>query len=484
MVEPRPDQFLLWVLRFAQNLSEVLISLPGKEFETLLKGLRESGEWRRSEFATGVVKTYRSTLKTKTFTPGSVMITVRMMLPVLLAILFASTVLPESGAGAEQASSVRLNVPIAAAIPQSTEGLTAPREESPHLEDSKKPANSEAEEFLNEQIKRSAASAGQGDSGWLLVAYCAAIVAASIGGGWLPSLVNLTHTRMQTIISFVGGLMLGIAVFHLFPHSIHGSQSADDSAWWMMAGIITMFLLIRCFHFHHHGPLEISTAEEDPCASHRGHSHDHSHDHGRHDHDHLHDHDHDEAQKSPLTILSVAPIPSPQSSPQPHCHHAHQLSWLGITLGLSLHTLIDGMALAASVQAESTFRNVTLISGLGTFLAIMLHKPLDAVSITSLMAGAGWSTRSRFLVSIIFSTMCPIGALLFRFGISLFGEYQDEFVSASLAFSAGVFLCISLSDLLPEMEFHAHNRVRLTAALLAGILLAYGITFLEPGHLH
>jgi zinc and cadmium transporter len=428
------------------------------------------------------VKTYRSTLKTKTFTPGSVMITVRMMLPVLLAILFASTVLPESGAGAEQTSSIRLNAPIATAVPQSTEGLTAPRDDSPRQEDSKKSANSEAEEFLNEQIKRSAAAAGRGDSGWLLVAYCTAIVAASIGGGWLPSLVNLTHTRMQTIISFVGGLMLGIAVFHLFPHSIHGSQSADDSAWWMMAGIITMFLLIRCFHFHHHGPLEISTAEEDPCASHR--DHDHSHDHGRHDHDHSHDHDHDDAQKSPLKILSATQIPLPQSSPQPHCHHAHQLSWLGITLGLSLHTLIDGMALAASVQAESTFRNVTLVSGLGTFLAIMLHKPLDAVSITSLMAGAGWSTRSRFLVSIVFSTMCPIGALLFRFGISLFGEYQDEFVSASLAFSAGVFLCISLSDLLPEMEFHAHNRVRLTAALLAGILLAYGITFLEPGHLH
>jgi zinc and cadmium transporter len=282
---------------------------------------------------------------------------------------------------------------------------------------------------------------------------------------------------MQTIISFVGGLMLGIAVFHLFPHSIHGSQSADDSAWWMMAGIITMFLLIRCFHFHHHGPLEISTAEEDPCASHRAHDHDH-------DHKHSHDHDHDDAPKSPLTILNAPSVSLHQPSPQPHCHHAHQLSWLGITLGLSLHTLIDGMALAASVQAESTFRAVTLVSGLGTFLAIMLHKPLDAVSITSLMAGAGWSTRSRFLVSIIFSTMCPIGALLFRFGISLFGSYQDVFVSASLAFSAGVFLCISLSDLLPEMEFHAHNRVRLTAALLAGILLAYGITFLEPGHLH
>jgi zinc and cadmium transporter len=114
----------------------------------------------------------------------------------------------------------------------------------------------------------------------------------------------------------------------------------------------------------------------------------------------------------------------------------------------------------------------------------MLHKPLDAVSITSLMAGAGWSPRARLMVSVGFSTMCPLGAVLFLLGISQFGGYQDEVICAALAFSAGVFLCISLSDLLPEMEFHAHNRVRLTAALLAGILLAYGITFLEPAHVH
>lgn len=399
------------------------------------------------------------------------MIAVRILLLPLLSLMVANTLLPPSGFGADRGTLEQPGQLITVTALQTAEEMGIPATGSEHT------VNSRAEEFLDEQIKRSAAASAQSNSGWLLVAYCSAIVAASIGGGWLPSILNLTHTRMQTIISFVGGLMLGIAVFHLFPHSIHGSQSADDSAWWMMAGIITMFLLIRCFHFHHHGPLEISTAEEDPCASHRAHDHDH-------DHKHSHDHDHDDAPKSPLTILDAPLVSLHQPSPQPHCHHAHQLSWLGITLGLSLHTLIDGMALAASVQAESTFRAVTLVSGLGTFLAIMLHKPLDAVSITSLMAGAGWSTRSRFLVSIIFSTMCPIGALLFRFGISLFGSYQDVFVSASLAFSAGVFLCISLSDLLPEMEFHAHNRVRLTAALLAGILLAYGITFLEPGHLH
>lgn len=327
---------------------------------------------------------------------------------------------------------------------------------------------------------------GSRGGGLLLVGYCTAIVLASIGGGWIPSLVTLTHTGMQTVISFVGGLMLGIAVFHLLPHSLHGRQSPDTAAWWMMAGILTMFLLIRCFHFHHHGPLEISTEKEDPCEGHRdgllnmlpsasvaeAHDHDHGHQHDcGHDHDHDHDHDSHLQQTRP----------QPSTIAPPHCHHAHQLSWLGITAGLSLHTLLDGMALAASVQGESGHRVFMSLFGFGTFLAILLHKPLDAVSITSLMMGSGWNPRARFWVNAGFAAMCPLGAAIFYFGMS--GMHPSA-VDSALAFSAGVFLCISLSDLLPEMEFHAHNRVRLTAALLAGILLAYGITFLEPAHLH
>ena len=296
----------------------------------------------------------------------------------------------------------------------------------------------------------------------VLTGYCAAIMAASVLGGWLPSIFTLTHTRMQTTISFVGGLMLGIAVFHLLPHSVHGTNSIDNSAWWMMAGILTMFLLIRSFHFHHHGPLEISTAQEDPCAGHDA-----------------HDHDHDDGHKMTVPGRGVLPVAG-----QPYCHHAHQLSWVGIAVGLSLHTLIDGIALAASVEADSLRQSGISLFGVGTFLAIILHKPLDAVSITSLMAGSGWKSQSRFLVNLIFSAMCPIGAAMFVLGIRQFSTMQDLVVCSVIAFSAGVFLCIALSDLLPEMEFHAHNRFRLTVALTAGILLAYGITFLEPAHLH
>ena len=80
--------------------------------------------------------------------------------------------------------------------------------------------------------------------------------------------------------------------------------------------------------------------------------------------------------------------------------------------------------------------------------------------------------------------MCPLGAAGLYFGLQQFGPAQDVILAAALAFSAGVFLCISLSDLLPEVQFHSHDRARLSLALLVGVALAYGIGYLEPGHTH
>ena len=54
----------------------------------------------------------------------------------------------------------------------------------------------------------------------VLALYSAIIVAVLLLGGWLPSKVKLTHTGTQVIMSFVAGLMLGIAFYHLLPHAI------------------------------------------------------------------------------------------------------------------------------------------------------------------------------------------------------------------------------------------------------------------------
>jgi zinc and cadmium transporter len=61
---------------------------------------------------------------------------------------------------------------------------------------------------------------------------------------------------------------------------------------------------------------------------------------------------------------------------------------------------------------------------------------------------------------------------------------QTALVGCALAFSAGVFVCISLSDLLPELEFHSHDRLKLSLALLFGVAAAYGIGYLEPEGSH
>jgi zinc and cadmium transporter len=292
--------------------------------------------------------------------------------------------------------------------------------------------------------------------------YCIAIIGASLMGGWLPNFVELSHNRMQVMISLIGGLMLGIGVFHMLPHALVelGDDGPDLAAYGMMAGLIIMFLLLRLFHFHHHGPTEV------PCAHDReiggeGHSHlsGEGHEHG-HVHGHAHIHEH-------------SAVASPDG---------RSLSWVGVFLGMALHTLIDGLALGASVAADA-LHGATGLLGLGTFLAVWLHKPLDAVSITSVMAAGGWSRSSRTLVNAGFSLICPAGAALFVLGIGEFSN-QSTIVGCALAVSAGVFLCIALSDLLPEMEFHSHNRVQLTAALLAGVGMAWAIGFLEPAHAH
>ncbi|EMI19064.1 putative membrane protein, partial [Rhodopirellula maiorica SM1] len=58
-------------------------------------------------------------------------------------------------------------------------------------------------------------------TGSLLAVYCILIIAGSVTGGWLPALMRMTHLRTQLLMSFVAGLMLGIAMLHMLPHAFH-----------------------------------------------------------------------------------------------------------------------------------------------------------------------------------------------------------------------------------------------------------------------
>ena len=256
----------------------------------------------------------------------------------------------------------------------------------------------------------------------LLVLYSLLALVAALAGGLLPTLVTLTHTRLQVAVSFVGGLMLGLALLGMLPHALQHLDAVPQAMAWVVGGFLVMFLLQRFLPFHHHDVAAGSPLE--PCG------HNHS-----------------------LAACS-----------------AGNLSWAGVALGLSLHSVFDGLAMAAAVAAGAPSHSASL--GLGTALAVILHKPFGALAITTLMVTSRTSRSSQRLVTFAFALVTPLGALAFFAGGGQLVHSHPAWVGAALAFCTGTFLCIACADLLPELQFHSHDRVKLSLALLAGIAVA------------
>lgn len=269
----------------------------------------------------------------------------------------------------------------------------------------------------------------------LLSIYCLAALVAALAGGSMPNVIRLTHIRLQVAVSFVAGLMLGLAFLGLLPHAAEELRSIQKGAAWLLVGFLVMFFLQRFLPFHHHDVTEGSPVE--PCG-----------------------HTHSLAERS-----------------------ARNLTWMGVALGLSLHSIFDGLAMAAAVASGARGHGGAL--GLGTALAVILHKPFGALAITTLMAASGAERTSRHLMNLAFALITPLGALLFYVGAGSWAHAHPEWLGGALAFCAGTFLCIACAGLLPELQFHSHDRVKLSLALVAGLIAAITIArFGHPDHAH
>lgn len=285
-----------------------------------------------------------------------------------------------------------------------------------------------------------------------LAVYLLLIAAAAYAGGSSIAFLSLGHRRMQVLLSITGGIMLGVGLLHLLPHAYFElSRQIDLTMAWVLAGFFLMFLLERAFHGHAHHSADGSHAGHDhACGS------------------------HGQGSASHASHASHAPE-AVRSGPW---------AWCGAFAGLALHSLADGAALAASVGADADHGG-GLLAGFATFLAVVLHKPFDAGIIATLMINSHASAGTRRLVNGAYALIVPLGALLFLGSLRLYGGNQGAVLGAALALAAGAFLCIAAADLLPEVEFHSHDRLLLTASLTLGIAIAWGITVMErSSHAH
>lgn len=265
------------------------------------------------------------------------------------------------------------------------------------------------------------------------------LIGASLVGGLIPGAIRATHLRMQLSLSFVSGLMLGVAILHLLPHSIIMLGSVDRAATLMLLGVVGVFLLMRFLHVHSLEPgIKLPVAEE--------HSHGHAHDHGHHHH---------------------------------HHHHGSasgRVRWVTLLSGLSLHSIVDGAALASAIRLGLG----QAWPGLLVLVVVVLHKPLDALAITATM---GNNPVRRRRVNLIYALVAPLAAWGAYLGFMSAGHYGAEIAGVAMAFCAGAFVCVALADLMPEVQFHSHHRALLTTALGVGVGVAILLGFVE-GHNH
>ncbi|MBX5481643.1 MAG: ZIP family metal transporter [Myxococcaceae bacterium] len=158
----------------------------------------------------------------------------------------------------------------------------------------------------------------------------------------------------------------------------------------------------------------------------------------------------------------------------PDCaEHTHRRGGMGLAafFGMSVHTLFDGVALGSSV-VEGV--------GLTAFIAILAHKVPSSLSLAALFKSEGRSAPAVLWFAALFGLLVPAGAVAYL-GLAHLVTFE-RFSPVALAFSAGSFLYIAVSDLLPHVNRHGKDkRLANVICLVGGLAVMLAISFVHHG---
>ena len=148
----------------------------------------------------------------------------------------------------------------------------------------------------------------------------------------------------------------------------------------------------------------------------------------------------------------------------PHFHfgeETHRLSpiagWSAL-LGLTLHTFFDGVAIASGFLVSAQL-------GILLFLAVLLHKLPEGVTIASVIVAGGQTRRQAVGGAAVLGGATILGVLL--------TEHVQPLAQHGLALSAGVTLYVAASNLVPEIQA---KRGWLTALAFFGGAVGFFVT--------
>ena len=152
-----------------------------------------------------------------------------------------------------------------------------------------------------------------------------------------------------------------------------------------------------------------------------------------------------------------------------HCHASdcdlHDASAPLILIGGAVHNFADGCIIGAAVLSSVPL-------GLSTALAVAAHQVPQEVGDFAILLGAGYTRRQALIANTLAATTGIIGAVV----IYLAAAWIPRTLPYILAFAAGNFLYVAMSDLIPglhrgTLDLGAIRQVVLIAAGVATIVV-------------
>lgn len=167
-----------------------------------------------------------------------------------------------------------------------------------------------------------------------------------------------------------------------------------------------------------------------------------------------------------------------------HHHHEHEGTIVGkptvllIIVGDTIHNFIDGVAIAATFM-------ISIPLGVVTSIAVAAHEIPQEIGDFGILLHRGLSRKKVLIVNILSAFAAVAGALI----MYTTGGAIEGLLPIVLAVTAGFFIYIAASDLIPEI--HQENRkgfalIETTLLILGVVVVWASIALLEAtiGHGH
>jgi zinc and cadmium transporter len=135
-----------------------------------------------------------------------------------------------------------------------------------------------------------------------------------------------------------------------------------------------------------------------------------------------------------------------------------------IIAGDTIHNFVDGVVIAATFLVDARL-------GIITALAVAAHEVPQEIGDFALLLHKGLSRLKVILINIASAAAAFAGAI----AAYLFGGALEGYIPISLSLTAGFFIYIATSDIIPEIHYEKRRTAALAKSglLLAGVLVLY-----------